>query len=94
MCGGHSGAKWLPSHHPGGCCTLVLDEEISPLLSKALGVPRKALYKCNELLINYYSLFGADIVYISSNGGLQLLTQGWVYANRAASQMGETFPPR
>ncbi len=49
---------------------------------------------CNELLINYYSLFGADIVYISSNGGLQLLTQGWVYANRAASEMGGTFFPQ
>ncbi len=29
--GGHSGALWLPSHHPGGCCTLVVDEEIPPL---------------------------------------------------------------
>ncbi len=32
VCGGRSGAIWLPSHHPGGCCTLVVDEEISPLL--------------------------------------------------------------
>ncbi len=23
VCGGLSGAIWLPSHHPGGCCTLV-----------------------------------------------------------------------
>ncbi len=41
----------LVSHHPGGCCTLVVDEEISPLLCKALWVPRKALYKCNKLLL-------------------------------------------
>ncbi len=31
VCGGRSGAIWLPSHHPGGCCTLVVDEEIPPL---------------------------------------------------------------
>ncbi len=30
VCGGRSGTIWLPSHHPGGCCTLVLDEEIPP----------------------------------------------------------------
>ncbi len=28
VCGGRSGAIWLPSHHPGGCCTLVVDEEM------------------------------------------------------------------
>ncbi len=39
------------------------------------------------------SLFGADIVSISSNGRLQLLTQGCVYANRAASQDGRDFFP-
>ncbi len=36
VCGGRSGALWLPSHHPGGCCTLVVDEEIATLLCKAL----------------------------------------------------------
>ncbi len=50
VCDGRSGALWLPSHHPGGCCTLVVDEEIAPLLCKALWVSRKALYKCNKLL--------------------------------------------
>ncbi len=45
------------------------------------------------------SLFGADIVYLQqlqqviSNGGPQLLTQGCVYAYRAASQMGGIFSP-
>ncbi len=28
VCGEHSGVVWLPSHHPGGCCTLVVDQEI------------------------------------------------------------------
>ncbi len=28
VCGGRSGAIWLPSHHLGGCCTLVVVEEI------------------------------------------------------------------
>ncbi len=40
----------LVSHHPGGCCTLVVDEEIPPLLCKVLWVSRKVLYKCNKLL--------------------------------------------
>ncbi len=30
---------------------LVVDEEIAPLLCKALWVSRKALYKCNKLLL-------------------------------------------
>uniref|UniRef100_A0A672RT57 Uncharacterized protein n=1 Tax=Sinocyclocheilus grahami TaxID=75366 RepID=A0A672RT57_SINGR len=30
VCGGRSGTLWLPSHHPGGCCTLQVDEEIPP----------------------------------------------------------------
>ncbi len=34
VCGGRSGAIWLPSHHPGGCCTLVVGEEIPPLYVK------------------------------------------------------------
>ncbi len=29
VCGGRSGALWLPSYRPGGRCTLVVDEEIS-----------------------------------------------------------------
>ncbi len=52
MCGERSGTIWLPSHHPGGCCTLVVDEEISPLLCKA--------FECLEkryININNYSLF-------------------------------------
>ncbi len=48
------------------------------------------------------SLFGADIVYLqqlqqvisNGGGGPQLLTQGCLYAYRAASQMGGTFSPR
>ncbi len=55
VCGERSGALWLPSHHPGGCCTLVVVEEIPPLLYKALWVPRKALYKCNKWLLLYIS---------------------------------------
>ncbi len=34
-------ALWLLSHHPGGCCKLEVDEEISPLLCKALGCLEK-----------------------------------------------------
>ncbi len=52
MCGRRSGAIWLLSHHPGGCWTLVIVEIEIPLPCKALWVPRKALYKCNKLIIN------------------------------------------
>ncbi len=38
VCFGRSGALWLPSHHPGGCCTLVVDDEISQLLCKVLWI--------------------------------------------------------
>ncbi len=55
-------ALWMPSHHPGGCCTLVVDEEIAPLLCKALWVSRKALYKCNKLLL--FILFHSDYYFI------------------------------
>ncbi len=34
MCGGRSGAIWLPSYYPGGCCTLVVVEEIPPFYVK------------------------------------------------------------
>ncbi len=41
------------------------------------------------------SLFDADIVYIPSNGGPQLLTQGCIYANRAESVTnGRDFSPQ
>ncbi len=35
VCGGRFGTIWLPSHHPGGCCTLVVDAEIIPLTKKS-----------------------------------------------------------
>ncbi len=41
MCGGRSGAIWLPLHHPGGCCTLVVDEEIPPFYVKRFEYPEK-----------------------------------------------------
>ncbi len=69
VCGGRSGAIWLPSHYPGGCCTLVVDEEIAPLLCKALWVSRKALYKCNKLL-----LLSIDSVYKLNPFGNMFLT--------------------
>ncbi len=47
VCGGCSGAIWLPSHHPGWCCTLVVVWGDTPSQCKALWVSRKALYKFN-----------------------------------------------
>ncbi len=42
---------WLPSHHPSGCCTLVVVEERPPhMIVKHFGCTaihnKKALYKC------------------------------------------------
>ncbi len=51
VCGEHSGTIWLPSHHPGGCCTLVVDEEIPPLLCKVLECWEKRYIKFNKLLL-------------------------------------------
>ncbi len=48
--GGRSGALWLPSHHPGGCCTLVVVEEIPHFYVKRSEYSEKR-YKLN---VNYY----------------------------------------
>ncbi len=58
VCGGRSGALWLPSHHPGGCCTLMVDEEIPPLYVKRfeclekryINVTNYYYYKCSKFL--------------------------------------------
>ncbi len=53
VCGGRSGAIWLPSHHhPGGCCTLVVDEEIPPFYVKRFEYPEKHYINVR----NYYLL--------------------------------------
>lgn len=52
VCGGHSGALWLPSHHQGGCCTLVMVEG-NPSICKVLWVSGK----CYINVINYYYYF-------------------------------------
>ena len=62
VCGERTGAVvlWLPSHHPSGCCTLVVVEERSPdMIVKRFGctvVHMKAPYKCPILF--YSSLVG------------------------------------
>ncbi len=53
VCGGHSETIWLPSHHPGGCCTLVVVEEIPPFYVKHFEYPEKHYInvtnnECNE----------------------------------------------
>ncbi len=50
VCGGLSGTIWLPSHHSGGCCTLVVDEEIAPFYVKRF----ECLEKCYIHVMNYY----------------------------------------
>ncbi len=50
VCGGRSGEIWLPSHHPGGCCTLVVVEEIPPFYVKCFEYPEKRYINST----NYY----------------------------------------
>ncbi len=50
VCAGRSGTIWLPSHHPGGCCTLVVVEEIPPFYAKRFEYPEKHYIN----VTNYY----------------------------------------
>ncbi len=58
VCGERSGALWLPSHHPGGCCTLVVGrgDTPPPLPSqcRALWVLRKAEKRYINVMNYYY----------------------------------------
>ncbi len=54
VCGERSGALWLPSHHPGGCCTLVVDEETPPSQCRALWVLRQAEKRYINVMNYYY----------------------------------------
>ncbi len=54
MCGGRSGAIWLPSHHPGGCCTLLVDEAIPPFYVKRFEYPEKRYINVKNY---YYPLY-------------------------------------
>ncbi len=45
-----SGSLWLPLHHPGGCCTQVVDEEIPPFNVKRF----ECLEKRYINVTNYY----------------------------------------
>ncbi len=57
MCGGRSGALWLPSHHhhPGGCCTLVVDEEIAPYYVKRFECLEKRYINVTNYYYYYYA---------------------------------------
>ncbi len=62
VCGEHTGAVvlWQPSHHPGGCCTLVVVEERPPTwFIKRFGcttIHYKALYK--RITHSYIWIYG------------------------------------
>ncbi len=59
MCGGRSGAIWLPSHDPGGCCTLVVDEEISSFYVKHFERLEKRYINVRNNNNNYYYYYSA-----------------------------------
>jgi len=49
VCGGRSGAIWLLAHHPGGCCTLVVDEEIPPLTMHFESLEKRYINVTNDM---------------------------------------------
>ncbi|XP_067297805.1 multiple PDZ domain protein [Pseudorasbora parva] len=49
MCVGRSGVVWLPLHHPGGFCTLVVVEEIHPFHVKHFECPEKHYINVGEV---------------------------------------------
>ncbi len=60
VCGGRTGAIWLPSHHPGGCCTSVVVEEIPPFYVKRFEYPEKRYINVTNNIffkLNYKNLF-------------------------------------
>ncbi len=57
VCGGRSSALWLPSHHPGGCCTLVVDEEIPPDNVECFECLEKAEKHYINVMKYYYCYF-------------------------------------
>ncbi len=54
VCGECSGALWLLSHHLGGCCTLVVDEEIPPFYVKCFEYPEKRYLNVRNYYYYYY----------------------------------------
>ncbi len=57
LCGGCAGAIWLPSRHPGGCCTL--DYQIFSLNNMKKSLQKKknsfVLSNCLSVLILYFN---------------------------------------
>ncbi len=54
VCDGRSGAIWLPWHPLGGCCTLVVVEEIPPFYVKRLEYPEKRYINVTNYYYYYY----------------------------------------
>ncbi len=69
VCGGRSGALWLLLHHPGGCCTLVVVEEIPSYNVKW----SECLEKRYINVMNYYYYYDSFIVISHSYYCLMLL---------------------
>uniref|UniRef100_A0A671LHV1 ATP-binding cassette, sub-family B (MDR/TAP), member 5 n=1 Tax=Sinocyclocheilus anshuiensis TaxID=1608454 RepID=A0A671LHV1_9TELE len=55
LCGGRSGAIWLPSHHPGGCCTLVYEKNL--VEANNFGV-KKAITTNVSMGLTQFIIFG------------------------------------
>ncbi len=80
VCGGRSGALWLPSHRPSGCCTLVVDEEIPPDNVERFECLEKAEKHCINV-INYYNFLRKKyfLQYSKQNGDVRQNVTGSVF---------------
>ncbi len=82
MCGGRSGAIWLPSLHPGGCCTLVVVEEIPSFYVKRFEYPEKRYINA----LNYYLLLMVLAIYGKATLVLSAISKFHFFSARYSSR--------
>ncbi len=94
VCGERSGAIWLPSHHSGGCCTLVVDEEIPPLYVKRFECLEKRYINVTNYYYYYYMCLCASAIFYliaSVYFFIIFILLSWLYP--ALIQVVVVFPP-
>ncbi len=93
VCGGRSGTLWLPSHHPGGCCTLVVDEEIPPShCKKRFECLEKRYINATNYYYYYYEVWTVQEIYIKQILPWQLPTTMYQLYSNVWNHPGLRFP--
>ncbi len=76
-----SGALWLPSHHSGECCTLVMVEEILPFNVKCFEYPEKCYIKVTNYYYLYFYLFCKTAAWKQDNIGGHATILGFAFTS-------------